>query len=85
MEGERVGGRRGQVINLARGNILQMLFSNHILEIFLYSRLRLIIILIYQYLLAKKLAAGRQNFKKIFGRTDIKWSKFQVPLQIRRR
>ena len=85
MEGERVGGRRGQVINLTRRNILQMLFSNHILEIFLYSLLCLIIILIYLYLLAKKLAAGRQNFKKNFGKTNIKWSKFQVPLQIRRR
>jgi len=35
-EGEGEGGSRGNIINLSRRNILQMLISNGILEIFLY-------------------------------------------------
>lgn len=36
-EGEGEGGSRGNTINLSRRNILQMLISNGILEIFLYQ------------------------------------------------
>ena len=35
-EGEGEGGRGGQILYLSRRNILQMLISNGILEIFLY-------------------------------------------------